>query len=160
MCEMGENLSTFCQRKNLMALLTQWDRQANLPLTPENIPYGSTKKVWWQCAQGHRWQVTVNNRTSSHTDCPYCSGRAAWSGETGLASQFSELAGEWHPTKNLPLTPERVLPGSEKKVCGAAAWAMCGVQPSIPVQMAAAVRCAPEWSTENGGYAMKRCWQK
>ncbi len=99
-----------------MELLAQWDRRANLPLTPETIPYGSTKKVWWQCEKGHRWQVAVNNRTSSHTDCPYCSGRAAWPGETDLASRFPELVREWHPTKNLPLTPERALPGSEKKV--------------------------------------------
>lgn len=113
---MGETLFAFCHRQNLTALLAQWDAQANLPLTPETISYGSTKKVWWQCEKGHRWQVTVNNRTSSHTDCPYCSGRAAWPGETDLASRFPELAREWHPTKNLPLTPERVLPGSEKKV--------------------------------------------
>ena len=35
----------------------------------------------------------------------------------------SELAllTQWHPTKNLPLTPEQVLPGSEKKV-----WWRCG----------------------------------
>ena len=122
MCDMGETLSAFCHAKGCTELLAQWDRQANLPLTPETIPYGSTKKVWWQCEKGHRWQVTVNNRTSSHTDCPYCSGRAAWPGETDLASQFPELAGEWHPTKNLPLTPERVLPGSEKKV-----WWRCGL---------------------------------
>lgn len=113
---MGESLSAFCHRQNLTALLAQWDGQANLPLTPETIPYGSTKKVWWQCEKGHRWLVTVNNRTSSHTDCPYCSGRAAWPGETDLASRFPELAREWHPTKNLPLTPGHVLPGSEKKV--------------------------------------------
>lgn len=89
-------------------MLSQRDSQANLPLTPENIPFGSTKKVWWQCKKGQRWKVTVNNRTSSHTDCPYCSGRAAWPGETDLASRFPELAGEWHPTKNLPLSPECV----------------------------------------------------
>lgn len=122
MCDMGETLSAFCHARDCTELLAQWDRQANLPLTPETIPYGSTKKVWWQCEKGHCWQVTVNNRTSSHTDCPYCSGRAAWPGETDLASRFPELAREWHPTKNLPLTPECVLPGSEKKV-----WWRCGL---------------------------------
>lgn len=121
-CDMGETLSAFCHARDCTELLAQWDRQANLPLTPETIPYGSTKKVWWQCEKGHCWQVTVNNRTSSHTDCPYCSGRAAWPGETDLASRFPELAREWHPTKNLPLTPECVLPGSEKKV-----WWRCGL---------------------------------
>ena len=121
-CDMGGTLSAFCHARGCMELFAQWDRRANLPLTPETIPYGSTKKVWWQCEKGHRWQVTVNNRTSSHTDCPYCSGRAAWPGETDLASRFPDLAREWHPTKNLPLTPDQVLPGSEKKV-----WWQCSL---------------------------------
>lgn len=106
--DMEETLSAFCHTRGYTELLSQRDSQANLPLTPENIPFGSTKKVWWQCKKGQRWKVTVNNRTSSHTDCPYCSGRAAWPGETDLASRFPELAGEWHPTKNLPLSPECV----------------------------------------------------
>lgn len=106
---MGESLSAFCHRENLTALLAQWNSQANLLFTPETISYGSTKKVWWQCEKGHRWQVTVNNRTSSRTGCPYCSGRAAWYGETDLASRFPELVREWYPTKNLPLMPELVL---------------------------------------------------
>lgn len=113
---MGDSLYVFCQREGLTDLLSQWDDQANLPFTLETIPYGSTKSVWWKCKKGHRWQVTVNNRTSSHTDCPYCSGRAAWPGETDLASRRPDLLKEWHPTKNLPITPDTVLPGSEKRV--------------------------------------------
>ena len=119
---MRESLHDFCIREGWQELLNEWVADSNLPLNPKTIPYGSTKKVWWQCEKGHRWLVTVNNRTSSHTDCPYCSGRAAWPGESDLASRFPELAREWHPTKNLPLTPERVLPGSEKKV-----WWRCGL---------------------------------
>lgn len=154
-----------------MELLAQWDRQANLPLTPETIPYGSTKKVWWQCEKGHRWQVTVNNRTSSHTDCPYCSGRAAWPGETDLASRFPDLAREWHPTKNLPLTPECVLPGSEEKVwwrcshghvwratihsrtdgCGCPVCANRAVAPGVNDLASQFPRLAEEWHpTKNG----------
>ena len=119
---MGESLSAFCIRQNLAALLNQWDGQANLPLTPKTVPYGSTQKVWWVCEKGHRWQGTVNHRTAGRTDCPYCAGRAAWPGETDLASRFPDLAREWHPTKNLPLTPQHVLPGSEKKV-----WWRCSL---------------------------------
>ena len=170
-CDMGETLSVFCHIRGCMELLAQWDRRANLPLTPETIPYGSTKKVWWQCEKGHRWQVTVNNRTSSHTDCPYCSGRAAWPGETDLASRFPELAREWHPTKNLPLTPERVLPGSEKKVwwrcslghewratihsrtdgCGCPVCANRAVAPGVNDLATQFPRLAQEWHpTKNG----------
>lgn len=119
---MGTNLTTFCRQESLTVLLAQWDRQANLPLTPETITYGSTKMVWWVCKKGHRWQETVNHRTAGRTDCPYCTGRAAWPGETDLASRFPDLAREWHPTKNLPLNPDHVLPGSEKKV-----WWRCSM---------------------------------
>ena len=119
---MQESLYDFCIREKWQELLNEWVVDKNLPFTPATIPYGSTKKVWWQCEKGHRWQVTVNNRTSSRTDCPYCSGRAAWPGESDLASRFPDLAKEWHPTKNLPLTPEHVLPGSEKKV-----WWRCSL---------------------------------
>ena len=113
----------------------------------------------------------MNNRTSSHTDCPYCSGRAAWPGETDLASQFPELAGEWHPTKNLPLTPECVLPGSEKKVwwrcshghvwratihsrtdgCGCPVCANRAVAPGVNDLASQFPRLAEEWHpTKNG----------
>ena len=119
---MGESLHDFCIREGRQKLLDQWVEDANLPIIPNIISRGSRCKVWWQCEKGHRWQVAVNNRTSSRTDCPYCSGRAAWAGETDLASRFPELVKEWHPTKNLPLTPERVLPGSEKKV-----WWRCSL---------------------------------
>ena len=119
---MRESLYDFCIREGRQELLNEWAVDTNLPVRPETISYGSTKKVWWQCEKGHRWQVTVNNRTSNHADCPYCSGRVAWPGETDLASRFPELVREWHPTKNLPLTPECVLPGSEKKV-----WWRCSL---------------------------------
>ena len=45
-----------------MELLAQWDRRANLPLTPETIPYGSTKKVWWQCEKGYDVHRLVEGR--------------------------------------------------------------------------------------------------
>ena len=94
--------------------------EANAPLSPDSIPYGSTKKAWWKCENGHRWQATVNNRTSGRNGRPYCSDKAVWPGENDLASRYPDLAKEWHPTKNIPLTPSDVLPGSEKKV-----WWQC-----------------------------------
>lgn len=113
---MGETLEAYCKRTGSMELLEQWDRSGNLPLTPEEISRGSKQKVWWQCRQGHRWQAKVNNRTTGHTGCPYCAGRAAWPGESDLATRYAQLAEEWHPIRNLPLTPSQVLPGSRKKV--------------------------------------------
>ena len=119
---MAKTLFDFCHARDCMELLTQWDCRANLPLTPQTIFHGSRKSVWWQCEKGHHWRASVNSRTSGKTNCPYCSGRIAWPGETDLASRFPALAKEWHPTKNLPLTPDHVLPGSERKV-----WWRCSL---------------------------------
>ena len=113
---MYETLSEFCARNGFDDLLSQWDAAANLPLTPETIRYGSKQRVWWKCERGHRWQATVYTRTGSHTGCPYCAGRLPIPGETDLATCLPAVAAEWHPTKNLPLTPGQVLPGSHKTV--------------------------------------------
>lgn len=113
---MQTSLYDYCMKQHGSALLAQWHPAKNKPLTPRQVSYGSTQKVWWRCARGHIWQAAVNTRTANHTDCPYCAGRLPWPGETDLASQYPELVNEWHPAKNLPLTPEQVLPGSEKKV--------------------------------------------
>lgn len=113
---MQTSLYDYCMEQNDSVLLAQWHPAKNKPLTPRQVSYGSTQKVWWRCARGHTWQAAVNTRTANHTDCPYCAGRLPWPGETDLASQYPELVNEWPPAKNLPLTPEQVLPGSEKKV--------------------------------------------
>ena len=113
---MQTSLYDYCMERSKAALLTQWHPAKNGALTPQQIAYGSTRKVWWICAKGHIWQAAVNTRTANHTDCPYCAGRLPWPGETDLASQYQDLVKEWHPTRNLPLTPEQVLPRSEKKV--------------------------------------------
>ena len=87
-----------------------------MPLTPEQISYGSRKRVWWRCADGHIWQAYVYSRTGDGTGCPYCAGRKACPGKTDLATLYPGLVREWHPTQNLPLTPEEILPGSHRKV--------------------------------------------
>ena len=39
-------------------LVLEWSEK-NLPLTPEDITFGSNKKVWWKGACGHEWQATT-----------------------------------------------------------------------------------------------------
>lgn len=41
-------------------------------------------------------------------------------GFNDLATKYPRVAAEWHPTKNAPLTPDHVLPGSRRKV-----WWQC-----------------------------------
>lgn len=118
---MWETLYEYCKRTGTEYLLQQWDQVRNAPLMPEQIRYGSKKKVWWRCNKGHVWQTAVTTRTSGNTDCPYCAGIRPIPGQTDLASCYPKLAAQWHPTKNTPLTPEDVLPGSHRKV-----WWICG----------------------------------
>ena len=38
-------------------LVSEWSEK-NLTLTPDDITFGSNKKVWWKGACGHEWQTT------------------------------------------------------------------------------------------------------
>lgn len=61
---MRETLADFCRRKGLEHLLDQWDTVRNLPLTPDSIPYGSKRRVWWICGKSHDYQAAVSARTA------------------------------------------------------------------------------------------------
>ena len=117
---MRESLADYGLRTGRKELLTQWDREKNLPLTPDQVSYGSKKSVWWRCGRGHAWQAQIKSRTEG-CGCPVCAGRIIVPGENDLASRFPALAAQWHPEKNGELTPREVAPGSHKKV-----WWQCG----------------------------------
>ena len=110
-----ESLNDYCRRMEMYYLLSEWDARKNAPLTPESVPYGSQKRVFWRCAKGHSWGSTVSVRTAG-ARCPYCSGKKPVPGETDLATTDPAVAAEWHPTKNGELTPQMVGRGSHKKV--------------------------------------------
>ena len=117
---MKKTLYDFCLETGKEGLLTQWDREKNLPDTPKTISYGSRKQVWWVCGQGHPWQAMVQSRTIRDNHCPVCAGKQVEPGFNDLASRYPHLAAQWHPTKNGPLTPDQVLPGTHRKV-----WWIC-----------------------------------
>jgi len=52
-------------------LIQEWHPIKNGNLTPEQVSFGSSKKVWWKCSKGHEWQAQVCNRNKG-TKCPYC----------------------------------------------------------------------------------------
>ena len=56
------------------SIATQWDYNKNYPLRPENFSFGSGKKMWWICPNGHSYEATLNHRTNGN-GCPYCSGK-------------------------------------------------------------------------------------
>ena len=42
-------------------LIPEWSAK-NLPVTPDDVSYGSNKIYWWKGTCGHEWQTSVNAR--------------------------------------------------------------------------------------------------
>jgi len=118
-CTGKETLPGCSLDKTHPELLVQWDRQANAnPI--ESFSEKSAVDVWWICpvSDDHRWKMSINKRALPNgriSECPFCKGkRVALS--NAIASTHPELAEQWHPRKNSPLTPEDVTRGSGKRV--------------------------------------------
>ena len=93
-------------------LITEWSEK-NLPLTPDDITFGSNKKVWWRGACGHEWQTSVKARSNGEK-CPICSGARVIAGINDLATLEPLLAKQW--SKKNKIKPTEVSIGSHKKV--------------------------------------------
>ena len=107
----------------------EWDVEKNEKAPDEVTPHTHTY-AWWICPKGHSYRAQVSNRTAERgTNCPFCAGRSVLVGFNDLASQYPEIARQWHPEKNLPLMPEDVTSASNKSV-----WWLCPV-------------CGNEWKT-------------
>ena len=101
-------------------LVKEWDIELNDHARPEDFTPRSKSKVWWQCKKGHSWQETIQNRTRQYdSKCPYCSNRRLCV-DNSLARVRPDIAEDWHPYKNVPLTPNGVIAGGYKKV-----WWIC-----------------------------------
>lgn len=104
-------------------LAAQWDVEKNAPLTPEQVTYGSRKKVWWRCERGHSWQAMVKRR-SQRTGCPVCANRMIIVGLNDWPSRFPAVAAQWDAGKN-GCTPEQVRADDRKRY-----WWLCGKEHS------------------------------
>ena len=98
----------------------EWHPTKNGNLTPQNVTFGSNKKVWWLCHKGHEFESSVNNRIAGQ-GCPYCAGRKVLKGYNDLQTINPALASEWNYEKNGELKPTHITANSNKK-----AWWKCG----------------------------------
>lgn len=117
---MRESLYDYCMRTGTHELLAQWNGPRNGVLTSRDISFGSSKKIWWICAEGHEWQAAAWSRTSQGSGCPVCAGKVLVPGVNDLMTRDPDLAKQWHPTKNGSLSPQDVMCGSRRRV-----WWMC-----------------------------------
>jgi uncharacterized protein YndB with AHSA1/START domain len=97
-------------------LASEWHPTKNGHLTPSDVTAGSDKKVWWKCPKGsdHEWDAKVQERSRGN-GCPICSNRRVVKSNS-LAFINPELSKQWHPTKNVTLTPCDVTASSGKRV--------------------------------------------
>ena len=122
-CPFCANLQAY--ENNCLATLrpeiaAQWHSELNLPLTPYDVVPGSEKEAYWQCPKGHVWKSPIYYRTGPRgNNCPICSHRIVHP-DFSLQTLDPNLSKFWHPTKNLPLTPDDVTCGSNRKV-----WWQC-----------------------------------
>ena len=93
-------------------LVSEWSEK-NLTLTPDDITFGSNKKVWWRGACGHEWQASVKARSNGEK-CPICSGARVIAGINDLATLEPLLVKQW--SKKNKIKPIEVSIGSHKKV--------------------------------------------
>ncbi|MFJ6771670.1 zinc-ribbon domain-containing protein [Kitasatospora sp. NPDC091257] len=103
-------------------LVAQWHPERNLGLSVGTVTCGTSRRVWWRCPEGpdHEWQTSVANRArpqrgSTGNGCPFCVGKRA-SVTNSLRTLHPELSDQWDPKRNGELTPDDVVPGSNKTV--------------------------------------------
>ena len=81
-------------------LVPEWSEK-NLPLTPNEVPFGSNKRYWWRGQCGHEWQTSAKARSQGEK-CPICSNTRIIPGINDLESLHPKLAEEWPPKNTLP----------------------------------------------------------
>ncbi|MBR1627855.1 MAG: hypothetical protein IJ679_01140 [Lachnospiraceae bacterium] len=99
-------------------LAEEWSDK-NGTLDPDQVSYGSNRKVWWKGSCGHEWEACIKNRVKG-VGCPYCSGNRLLKGFNDLASVSQLLVTEWSDRNKVQ--PDEVIAGSPKK----AFW-KCGI---------------------------------
>ena len=122
------------------AVAAQWHPQRNGDLTPASVSGKSGRRVWWLCLTCKKeWQATVASRTGG-SRCPACAGSVVTPGRTDLETVNPVLAAQWHPNGNGNLTPDQVMPGSNKTVM----WlGPCGHEWSAPISQRSAGNGCP-----------------
>lgn len=97
-------------------LAREWSNRNDF--TPFDITAGSSKMVWWRCEKNleHEWRAPPYRRTGDlESGCPFCTGNLT-NHTNSLSTTHPDIAEQWHPTENLPLTAEMVTAGTNKEI--------------------------------------------
>lgn len=112
---------------NFPEIAKEFDVEKN-GVTPDEIVFSSKKKLFWkkdaydsrtgQIIKDYTWKQSPYDRTVMGKNCPL-EGNNQFSlieGLNDLKTLYGELAKEWNYKRNGDFLPNRVLPGSPKKV--------------------------------------------
>lgn len=102
-------------------LASEWHPTKNGTLTPFDVTLANRNQevVWWLCPEGHEYENTVRERHYQEQGCTYCAGKKVCT-ENSLAFCYPLIAKQWHPTKNVELTPETIT-----RMSGHMVWWFC-----------------------------------
>jgi hypothetical protein len=79
---------------------------------PATVTAGSSQKLHWKCADGHRWNAVVCDRTPpKSSQCPFCSGKQVLRGFNDLATLYPDIASQahgWDPGKVARKSPKKL----------------------------------------------------
>ena len=71
-CSNQKILTGYNDLETLFPLISkEWDFQKNTK-TPNEIGAKTQKKYWWICENGHKWKMSVYDRTINNRKCPIC----------------------------------------------------------------------------------------
>ncbi len=78
----------------------------NPRVVPSTLHEGSHAKIRWKCAScGHIWDAPVRERVAGRKTCVPCN---------SLGATHPDIAREWHPSANAPLTPWMISPNDRR----------------------------------------------
>lgn len=103
----------------------EWHPTKNGGLTPDDVTYGSNKKVWWRCKKrGHVWEAVISSRTVGKAGCAKCKKVHTSNVETYLRCELSSVFPDIDPRNTLKIASWRVdvMIPSEKLVLEYDSW--------------------------------------
>ena len=87
-------------------LVKEWHTTRNGDLRPDDVSYGSARKVWWTCERGHEWEAAIHSR-SDGVGCRSCSLPHRSKVEIHLACELAAFFEDIDPTRTHNIkTPE------------------------------------------------------
>lgn len=97
-----------------------WDYGRNGDLKPDQVTWGSNRRVWWICEKGHHWIASVKVRRN--TGCSVCSHKMIQTDLNDFATLHPDLLSEWDFEKNnkIGIDPHNIASSSHTK-----AWWIC-----------------------------------